>query len=200
MENGLEWTPLEHIFYIDGKESFRMNYRECPITNVPQKIWVSGCYRTPLDSASAFFGLAKYGTWPDQVVFDYVRVYEEDWGRKTAPAVTVETLNPKSTFAKGEPVQFRVRASDEDGTVKTLYLFSKGRIRAEAETKSSNADHTFTITNLFPGENTVIAMAKDNDDGWASGRGGDGTIIVNPKKFRPYRIGDMGLRIYQNRA
>jgi hypothetical protein len=75
--------------------------------------------------------------------------------------VTVTTINAKPSFAKGEPVEFRVKAKDDDGSVKTLYLFSKGRIRAEVNVDSANIDHSFTVTNLFPGENTVIAMAKD---------------------------------------
>jgi len=171
----VEWTPLEHIFYFDGKENFRMNYRKCPVTNVPQKIWVSGCYRTPSDSAEAFYGLAKYGKWPDQVVFDYVRVYDQDWGKKTAPSVEVVTLLPKSGFSAGEPVQFLVNANDDDGIIKTIYLFSKGRIRAEIEVDSVKVNHTFTLWNLFTGENTIIAMAKDND-----GRvGQSGMIRVN---------------------
>jgi hypothetical protein len=60
-------------------------------------------------------------------------------------------------------VEFRVNAKDSDGSIKTLYLFSKGRIRAEVDVDSANIDHSFTVTNLFPGENTIIAMAKDND-------------------------------------
>jgi len=174
----LEWTPLEHIFYIDGKENLRMDYRECPITNVPQKVWLSGCYRTPKDSADAFFyGLAKYGNWPDQVVFDYVRVYEQDWGNKTAPQVNVEALNIPSTVSLGETVQFHVIANDKDGSIQALYLFSRGRIRAEINVNASQTEHTFSVSNLFPGENTIIAMAKDND-----GRVGQSEMIrVNVK-------------------
>ena len=160
----LEWTPLEHIFYIDGKENFRMDYRECPITNVPQKLWVSGCFRTPKDSADAFFyGLAKYGNWPDQVVFDYVRVYDQDWGNKIAPLVKVKTVDNQLNINPGEGVRFQVNANDDDGTIQTLYLFSRGRIRAEIDVNTSKIEHTFSISNLFPGENTIIAMAKDND-------------------------------------
>lgn len=169
----LEWTPLEHIFYVDGKENFRMDYRECPITNVPQKLWLSGCYRTPKDSADAFFyGLAKYGNWPDQVVFDYVRVYEQDWGDKSAPEVKVELMGSETNFKKGDSVKFSVKARDNDGRIQTIYLFSKGRIRAEFSIDSPETEHIFEISNLFKGENTIIAMAKDND-----GRVGQSEII-----------------------
>jgi hypothetical protein len=158
----LEWTPLEHIFYVDGQESFRMTYKQCPVTTIPLKIWVSGCFPVPKDTTSSiFYGILNKTKLPDQFMVDYVRVYEEDWGGKIAPTVTVTTINAKPSFAKGEPVEFRVKAKDDDGSVKTLYLFSKGRIRAEVNVDSANIDHSFTVTNLFPGENTVIAMAKD---------------------------------------
>lgn len=160
----LEWAPLEHIFYIDGKINHSITYRECPITNVPQKIWMSGCFRTPEEGVEkVFYGFAKDGKWPDQVVFDYVRVYDQDWEDKKAPEVTVVTLDFTGAYVQNEPVQFRVSANDEDGIIKTLYLFSKGRIRAEVEGNAAREEHIFTINNLFPGENTIIAMAKDND-------------------------------------
>jgi hypothetical protein len=139
-----------------------MTYKQCPVTTIPLKIWVSGCFPVPKDTTSSiFYGILNKTKLPDQFMVDYVRVYEEDWGGKIAPTVTVTTINAKPSFAKGEPVEFRVKAKDDDGSVKTLYLFSKGRIRAEVNVDSANIDHSFTVTNLFPGENTVIAMAKD---------------------------------------
>ena len=90
----------------------------------------------------------------------------------------ITAIDPKDSCALGEPVEFLVNAKDDDGTVKTLYFFSKGRIRAEAKTDSINIDHTFAVSNLFPGENTVIAMAKDND-----GRIGMSSMLrINIKK------------------
>ena len=56
-----------------------------------------------------------------------------------------------------------MKAKDRDGKINTLYLFSKGRIRAEFQTDSPEVEHTFAVTNLFKGQNTIIAMAKDND-------------------------------------
>lgn len=160
----LEWTPLEHIFYVDGKVSFRLTYRECPITTVPLRIWLSGCFPVPPDtSQDIFYGKLKQAALPDQFMVDYVRVYDKDWGGKKAPEVTVEAVNPRSSYAAGEPVEFLVNAKDEDGVIKKLYLFSKGRIRDEVNTDSKNISHTFKLSNLFPGQNTLIAMAKDND-------------------------------------
>jgi len=175
----LEWSPLEHIFYLDGKESFRMNYKQCPVTTIPLKIWVSGCFPTPKDTTSSiFYGVLNKAKLPDQFKVDYVRVYDEDWSGKTAPTVTVTTVNAKPSYTIGEPVEFRVNAKNDDGSVKTLYLFSKGRIRAEVNVDSANIDHSFMVTNLFPGENTIIAMAKD-----INGRVGMSALIrVNVQK------------------
>jgi hypothetical protein len=36
-------------------------------------------------------------------------------------------------------------------------------IRADAETDTAGLTHPFTVTNLFEGDNTVIAMARDDD-------------------------------------
>jgi beta-glucanase (GH16 family) len=160
----LEWTPLEHIFYIDGKESFRMTYRQCPVTTVPEKIWISGCFPKTIDTTLfTFYGKFHKAKLPDQFMVDYVRVYDEDWGNKTAPIVTVRTVNSKPSFSEGESVEFQVNAKDNDGVVKILYIFSKGRIRDEENVDSGNIEHLFKVTNLFAGENTIIAMAKDND-------------------------------------
>jgi hypothetical protein len=32
---GFQWTPLEHIFYVDGQETLRQTYREVPVTRAP---------------------------------------------------------------------------------------------------------------------------------------------------------------------
>ena len=56
---GFQWTPLEHIFYVDGQETLRQTYHEVPVTNVPQKVWISGCLRTPQDKDTKPF----YGRW-----------------------------------------------------------------------------------------------------------------------------------------
>jgi hypothetical protein len=63
----------------------------------------------------------------------------------------------------GSPVRFRVRAKDNDGSVKKLMLFSKGYLRAELEVDRSECEHVFTLSNLFSDENTIKAMAQDND-------------------------------------
>lgn len=160
----LEWTPLEHIFYINGKDPFRLTCRDCAVTTVPKKIWLSGCYSSPKDTSRfTFYGILNKAKLPDQYIVDYVRVYDEDWRGNTAPVVSVETANSKLSFAEGEQVEFRINAKYNDGSIKTLYLFSKVRIRAEENVDSAYVDHQFAVTNLFPSENTIIAMAKDND-------------------------------------
>jgi beta-glucanase (GH16 family) len=160
----LEWTPLEHIFYIDGKESYRMTYRECPITTVPQRIWLSGLFNTPSDTLhDNFYGNLRDAKLPDQFMVDYVRVYDQDWDDKKVPLVTLTVPNLKLVYDKRDTVEFSVNAKDDDGSLKRLYLFSKGRLRAEITVNSKIIYYTFKISNLFPGENSIIAMAKDND-------------------------------------
>ncbi|MCK5801181.1 MAG: family 16 glycosylhydrolase [Lentisphaeria bacterium] len=160
----VEWTPLEHIFYVDGQETLRQTYRDVPITTVPQHVWCSGCLRAPKDEKhKPFYGRLEDATFPDQLVVDYVRIYDEDLGEKTVPSVTIVLGTPAKDVRLGQPVTFRVHAEDRDGAVKSLYLFSSGYIRAEATMDASVLEHEFTVTNLFPGDNTLIAMAKDSD-------------------------------------
>lgn len=183
----LEWSPLEHIFYVDGQETYRQSYREVPITTVPQRIWISGCFRTPKKLKKdggwkPFYGFLEDAKFPDQLVVDYVRVYEEDHGKKSVPTVTVTLDGSEDEYLLGKPMTFRVHADDQDGTVKTIYLFSSGYIRAEMDVapptdkgsrgsrfanvsakRGHSVHQTFTVTNLFEVSNTVIAMAKDND-------------------------------------
>jgi beta-glucanase (GH16 family) len=158
----LEWTPLEHVFYVDGQETQRQSYKDVPITTVPLHIIASWQSGTPKEGAKPFYGRLEEAQLPDQVKFDYVRVYDEDHGNKTAPEVTVEQLDTGKIMA-GSPVRFRVRAKDNDGSVKKLMLFSKGYLRAELEVDRSECEHVFTLSNLFSDENTIKAMAQDND-------------------------------------
>lgn len=160
---GFQWAPLEHIFYVDGRETLRMNYREVPVTTVPQKVWISGCLRVPADKyAKPFYGRLEGAKFPDRLVVDYVRVYEEDLGARKPPVVTL-AMNGTGPVKKGDPVTFDVGASDADGTVVSVMLFSMGRLRAEAVADGAEAKTTFSVDSLFLGPNTVIAMAKDND-------------------------------------
>lgn len=160
---GFQWTPLEHIFYVDGQETLRQTYREVPMTNVPQKIWISGCLRTPKSPEDKpFYGRLEDAKLPDRLVVDYVRVYEEDPGARKLPQVTL-TLKSPPPLKEGEPIEFDVTATAAQGKVKSLLLFSMGRIRAEQQVDGPRAQTTFTLRNLFPGAtNTLIAMAQDD--------------------------------------
>jgi beta-glucanase (GH16 family) len=161
----LEWTPLEHIFYLDSKETYRMSYNDVPVTNVPLRIILSANIRNLKKTGNSipFHGWLEDATFPDKFSVDYVRAYVEDFGAKTAPEVTLTMPDGITNIKKGDKVSFTVTANDKDGTVKTIYLFSKGRIRAERNMDSRQAEYTFIIDNLFAGDNTIIAMAKDND-------------------------------------
>jgi beta-glucanase (GH16 family) len=63
---GLEWTPTEYAFYIDGKETWRTTKA---VSHRPEYIILS------LEVGPWAGDIAK-AKLPDSVLFDYVRVYE----------------------------------------------------------------------------------------------------------------------------
>ncbi|MEI6500606.1 MAG: glycoside hydrolase family 16 protein, partial [Armatimonadota bacterium] len=160
---GFQWTPLEHIFYVDGQETLRQTYQEVPVTNVPQKLWISGCLRTPKSpEEKPFYGRLEDAQLPDRLLVDYVRVYDEALGARKLPQVTVAPQGP-GPFKEGEPVTFDLTATAAQGKIKSLLLFSMGRLRAERKVDAAQAKATITVSNLFPGTtNTIIAMAVDD--------------------------------------
>ncbi len=162
---GFRWTPLEHVFFVDGRETYRLTYRDVPVTNVPLRIYITGEFRTPKGpDDKPFYGRLEEANLPDRMLVDYVRVYEEDAGPGGLPQVTL-AVDGSATARDGEPVTFRVAAAAPDRKITDIMLFSMGRLRAEqaVETVSSSAEAKFTVTNLFPNAlNTVVAMARDD--------------------------------------
>ena len=160
---GFQWTPLEHIFYVDGQETLRQTYHEVPVTNVPQKLWISACLRTPKSKEDKpFYGRLEEAQFPDRLVVDYVRVYEEDLGARALPKVTLAPLG-QGPFKAGDPVPIEVTATAAQGTLTSLLLFSMGRIRAEEAVAGTTVTRTLSVSSLFPGvTNTIIAMARDD--------------------------------------
>lgn len=63
---GLEWTPDEYIFYIDGKETWRTR---TAVSRRPQYLILS-------TELTGWGGDPDQSKFPDEVVFDYVRVYK----------------------------------------------------------------------------------------------------------------------------
>lgn len=63
---GLEWNQNLYIFYVDGKETWRTS---TAISQIPQYMILS-------TELTGWGGDPATGTFPDQVVFDYVRVYQ----------------------------------------------------------------------------------------------------------------------------
>jgi beta-glucanase (GH16 family) len=157
---GVYWTPLEYIFYCDGKETFRLDYKQVPVTTQPMHILISGCFRDP-KQARGYQGDYADGTWPDQLTVDYVRVYEEDFGQRQKPKVTLRMCKPAKRVTPGEDVTFEGSAQSVGGAVKDVLLFDNGRIRGER----AGASTTFTVpgSELFSGENILIAMARDRE-------------------------------------
>ncbi|HPA20261.1 MAG TPA: family 16 glycosylhydrolase [Verrucomicrobiae bacterium] len=156
---GVEWTPLEYIFYCDGKETFRMDYRQVPVTTQPMHLLISGCYRDP--NRAKFQGDYAEGQWPDQLTVDYVRAYEEDIGSRKRPSVALRMREPARVLPRGSAAAFDVSATDEDGSVDRVFVFDNGRIRGE----SAGGSASFTIPGdqIIYGDNIVIAMARDKD-------------------------------------
>jgi hypothetical protein len=168
----LRWGPLENIFYVDGKEMYRTTYKDSPITNVPQKLFVGGAHKTPQPLKKdaehdakypPFYGWLEDAKLPDQLVVDYVRWYDEDPGERSAPVVTLALDGDPSGLVQGRPATFRVNVADKDGRPMSVQLFAKGYLRAEATLDAVDGAQAFTITNLFPGPNTLIATAVDDD-------------------------------------
>lgn len=179
---GFEWTPLEHIWYVDGQETFRQNYREVPVTNVPQLVWITGEYRTPAKKEDTpFYGRLEEATFPDVMRVDWARVWEEDLSGRQAPQVTLSAR--PGPYKEGEPVTFDVSAVDADGKIASVLLFSMGRLRAEKAVDAATVKTSFTLTNLFAAvPNTVIAMARD--DSGLVGQSAPVTIpLVTGKEF-----------------
>jgi len=65
---GIEWTDSEYVIYIDGFEKLRTN--NVPISKRPQFIVLSM-------EITGMGGDRALGTYPDQVKYDYVRVYKK---------------------------------------------------------------------------------------------------------------------------
>lgn len=63
---GLEWTENEYIFYVDGRETWRTT---TAVSKTAQYIILS-------TELTGFGGDPSLGTFPDRVLFDYVRVYK----------------------------------------------------------------------------------------------------------------------------
>lgn len=154
-----EWTPLEYVFYVDGKETGRLDYKQAPVTTQPMRILISGCYRD--GRKSTFCGDYLKARLPDQLVVDYVRAYQEDIGAKKRPTVRVAARDGVRLLKQLQPATFDVSAGDADGTVTQIYLFTNGRLLGERPAPPDS--HAFSVSRLFYGENVIIAMAKDND-------------------------------------
>ncbi len=156
---GVEWTPLEYIFYHNGEETFRLDHTEVPVTNQPMHLLISGCFREP--RRGGFFGHYDDAQWPDQLAVDYVRVYEEDLGGRQRPAVAMRMREPARVVPAGRGVTLEVTAEKSGGSVTEVLLFINGRIRG-AEGAAAAA-FTLPADQLYTGENVLVAMARDSD-------------------------------------
>jgi beta-glucanase (GH16 family) len=157
---GVAWTPLEYVFYCDGRETLRADYKQVPVTNQPMHVLISGCFRDP-NRARGYQGDYAEGQWPDQLTVDYVRVYEEDLGRRHKPTVALRMTQPARAVPPGTDVAFEVTAEAPGGRVTDVLLFDNGRIRAERA--AASATLTVPGSQLFVGENVLIAMARTSD-------------------------------------
>ena len=181
---GVEWTPLEYVFYHNGKETFRLDYTQVPVTTQPMHVLISGCFREP--RRGSYLGHYDDGEWPDQLTVDYVRVYEEDLGDRQKPVVSLGMREPARVVPAGRNLTFDVAAEKAGGSVTSVLLFSNGRIRGEEPAASA----TFTVPadQVYTGENVWIAMARDTD-GFISVSEPLAVLVRNPsgEPSRPYQ-------------
>lgn len=157
----VEWTPFEYVWFVDGKETARLDYKQVPVTTQPQYVLLSGVFRVPregTDIKKLFYGDIREAKLPDQFMVDYVRVYQEDSGSRPSPVVTLRRKDGAGDVRPDGSASFEATASEAGGKIENLLLFSNGRLRAEAAT----ASEVFTLAGdrFFSGENVLIAMAK----------------------------------------
>ncbi len=72
---GLDWTPTEYVFYVDGVESWRTSGGG--VCQVPLFVWLSE--EITDDAGSPAWGAAptSTGTFPDYYRVDYVRIFKK---------------------------------------------------------------------------------------------------------------------------
>jgi beta-glucanase (GH16 family) len=158
------WTPLEYIWYVDGKETARLDYKKVPVTTQPQYVLLSGIFRAPAakdDPKKLFYGDIREAKLPDQFMVDYVRVYQEEPGSRKSPTVTLRRQDGTGDVRPDGSASFEATASEAGGKSATILLFSNGRLRAE----TAKASDVFTLAGdrFFSGENVLIAMARTAD-------------------------------------
>jgi beta-glucanase (GH16 family) len=81
---GLEWTPDEYIYYVDGKETWRCSEA---VSQTEQFIlvttecmgyrWFDALTGEPKDNSNVPADLLKQAVLPDAFIVDYVRVFDE---------------------------------------------------------------------------------------------------------------------------
>ena len=63
---GLEWNKTEYVFYVDGKETWRTT---TAVSNRSEYLILS-------TELTGWGGNPALGSFPDEVIFDYVRVFQ----------------------------------------------------------------------------------------------------------------------------
>jgi len=157
----VEWTPLEYVWYVDGKETARVDYTQVPVTTQPQYVLLSGCFRVPRetdDPKKKYYGDIREARLPDQFIVDYVRVYQEDPAARPRPMVRLERKGQGTVVPLSGAAEFAASAVAPGDRIERLCLFSNGRLRA----KTAQAEEVFNMPaeRLFTGENVLVAIAK----------------------------------------
>jgi beta-glucanase (GH16 family) len=157
----VEWTPLEYVWYVDGKETARLDYTQVPVTTQPQFILLSGIFRAPRetdDPRKLFYGDIREAKLPDRFMVDYVRVYQEDPAARPRPVVRLDRKAGGTELAPGDCAEIEASAVAPGDRIERLCLFSNGRLRAE----TTNAQHVFRLPSerLFEGTNALVAIAR----------------------------------------
>lgn len=95
---GVEWNPLELIFYVDGKESGRIGHDTGGIGTVPLHIFLS-LERATLTRTS-WTGDIRKAKLPDHYMIDYVRAYRRVNQPEEKPEVTLRATEGETIHVK----------------------------------------------------------------------------------------------------
>ena len=132
---GCQWTPQEIVFYLDGQETYRFDYRTYGVTalNALYAVIGGGGTRPSFLKLEAVPAADRERLWP---VFDYVRVYQPRKKHEAAPAVAlVPGAAPQPNadgfrLIAGPKVTFSVEAAPAD-RIESVALIDNGFLIAE---------------------------------------------------------------------
>jgi beta-glucanase (GH16 family) len=144
---GVEWTPLEVIYYVDGVETYRTDPNKQPVSIVPMPVLAGLCWRGGVGTQSgvefAFYGDIRSAKLPDYLTVDYVRVYQRPAAYRNVPTIKIKSNAVRGTEKK-EGDQIKITADLPVGDLGgTVYLFDSGYLIQKTTQRSGVFSITF---------------------------------------------------------